>query len=84
MCHNLKWNDYIELATNKLRKIMYAFKNLTDILQLKKIRVVCQELLYFIVNYGISIWGGTYETTIDPLKKIQNKILKIILKKDSR
>ena len=50
----------------------------------KKIRVFYQTLIESIINYGISTWGGTYDTTIDPLKKVQNKILKIILKKDSR
>jgi len=42
MCHNLKWNDHIKCLTNKLRKCMYGFKNLTDILELKTIRVVYQ------------------------------------------
>jgi len=44
MCHN-KWNDYIKFLTNKLRKLMYAFKNLTDILELKTVRVVYQALI---------------------------------------
>ena len=44
----------------------------------------CSVGNYSIIRYDISIWGGTYDTTIDPLKKIQNKILKIILKKYSR
>jgi len=56
---------------------MYAFKILTDILELKTIRVVYQALIKSIIGYGISIWRGMYDTTIDPLKKI----LKIILKK---
>jgi len=30
---------------NKLRKLMYVFKNLTDILKLKTIRVVYQALM---------------------------------------
>jgi len=45
MWHNLKWNDHIKFVTNKLRKIMYPFKNLTNILKLKKIRVVYQALI---------------------------------------
>jgi len=60
---------------------MYVFKNLTDVLEFKKIRVVYQALIESIINYGIFIWRSTSETTIDQLKKIQNKILKIILKK---
>ena len=61
---------------------MYSFKNLANILENKKIRVVYQALAKSIINYGISVWGGAYDTTIDPLKKIQNKILKIIFKKN--
>ena len=57
MCYNLKWNDYIKLVINELRKIMYAFKNLTDILELKKLRVMYQALIESIFNYGISLWG---------------------------
>lgn len=30
MCHNLKWNGHIKFVTNKLRKIMYAFKNFNE------------------------------------------------------
>jgi len=37
---------------------MYAFKNLTDILELKKIRVVYQALIKSIINYGNYIWCG--------------------------
>ena len=51
MCYNFKHNDHIKLVTNKL-------KNLTDILKLKKIRVVYQILIESIVNYGIFIWEG--------------------------
>jgi len=69
MCHNLKWNDHIKHITNKLRKLMYAFKNLTDILELKTIKVVYQTLMESKIDYGISVWGGTYDTTIGPTKK---------------
>ncbi|KAE9537333.1 hypothetical protein AGLY_006356 [Aphis glycines] len=45
MCHYLKWKDHIKYITNKLRKLMYAFKILTDILELQTIRVVYQSLI---------------------------------------
>ncbi|KAF0762995.1 zinc finger and BTB domain-containing protein 14-like [Aphis craccivora] len=66
MCHNLKWKNHIQYITNKLRKLMYAFKTLTDILEFKTIIVVHQALIESIISYGISIWGGTYDITIDP------------------
>lgn len=34
---------------------MYAFNNVTDILELKKIKVVYQALIESIINYDISI-----------------------------
>lgn len=39
--------DYIKikLTTIKLRKIINAFKNLTNILEIKKIRIVYQSLI---------------------------------------
>ncbi|KAF0713712.1 neuroblastoma-amplified sequence-like, partial [Aphis craccivora] len=51
MCHNLKWNAHIKYITNKLRRLMYAFKNLTDILELKTIRVLYQALIESIISY---------------------------------
>jgi len=43
---------------------MNAFKNLTDILELKTIRVVYQALIVSIISYGISTWGGyNYRST---------------------
>lgn len=39
---------------------MYAFNNVTDILELKKIKVVYQALIESIINYDISIsWSKT-------------------------
>ena len=43
------------IVTSKLRKIMCAFKSLTDILDLKKVREVYRTLIEYIVIYGISI-----------------------------
>lgn len=45
MSHNLKYNDYIERVTNKLKKRMYVFKNLTNISELKKIKIQYQALI---------------------------------------
>ena len=66
----------------KLRKIIYTFKNLANLFDFKKNRIVYQALVESIINYGITIWGGAYDTTFNPLKIIQNKIMQIILKKN--
>lgn len=76
MYHNLKWHDHIKQATIKLRKIICIFKNLSNLLVIKKIKIVYQALVKSIINYGINIWRGGYDTTINSLKII------IILKKN--
>lgn len=49
---------------------MNAFKNLTDILGLEKIRVLYLALTKSIIYFSISIWRGTYKMTINSIKKI--------------
>jgi len=62
MCRILNLNDYFNLIANKIRKIMYAFKYVADILlECKTIRMVYKALVESIMNYNISIWGVVYE-----------------------
>lgn len=56
MCRILNLNDYFNLIANKIRKIMYAFKYVADILlECKTIRMVYKALVESIMNYNISI-----------------------------
>lgn len=50
----------------KLRKIIGIFKNLSNLLEIKKIKIVYQALVESIINYGITIWTGGYDTTLNP------------------
>lgn len=55
MYHSLKRNEQITQVTNKLRKIMYVFKNLADILDYKKLKIVYKVLVESMKHYGISV-----------------------------
>lgn len=69
MCHKLKWNKQIKYVINKLRRIMYAFKSLDGIFDYKKPRIEYHAMVESVIYYGISVWGGTHNSTIHPLKK---------------
>lgn len=54
MCYNFKWNYHqIKLVTNKLRRILYIFKNVSDILKCNKINLIYQPFVgyYYKLRY---------------------------------
>jgi len=62
----LKWNGHIKLITSNLRRIIYTIKNLIDILEFKKLKVMYLILIKpIIINYTIALREGTHKTTID-------------------
>lgn len=44
-------------------------------------RMVYFAIAQSVLEYGIIAWGGTYSKTISPLTNLQNKIVKLCLKK---
>lgn len=74
----LKWDAHVEMITNKLRKLIYKFYQLRQILNPPEIKLVYQSLVESILNYGIPIWGNAYETTLLPLQIVQKQIIKIM------
>lgn len=79
---NLRWSEHSSHITNKIRKLIYKFYQLRDILSKKTILNIYNSLVESVIRYGLIIWGGAYENALNPVKVIQKTILKIILKKD--
>jgi len=78
---HLKWSEHINYFVTKLRKLVYKFYTLREILPEKLSILVYKSLVESLLHYGIVAWGGTYKTNLKPLQTIQNYILKIIYKK---
>ena len=77
---NLTWNKHIEHLKNgivPLIGILYKIRNWISINYLKNIYF---SLVYSKIQYLISIWGSAVKNKIEPLNKIQNKIIKCIYK----
>lgn len=81
---NLKWTQHIEHLNTKIRKLIWKFYNLREILPKNILKMVYYALAESILRYGISIWGGTYVTNIEMIKSSQRYLLKVILHKDKR
>lgn len=77
----LKWNTHTDYINNKIRKLIYKFRQLKNILTVKLIRTVYTALVESILNYGIIFWGAAYKEHITNLEVTQKWIIKIILGK---
>lgn len=79
---NLKWTRHVEYITKKLKTFIYRFYILRNIVSQALMTSLYQGLVESLLRYGILAWGAMYNNTLNPLQIIQNKILKIIYKKD--
>lgn len=77
---HLKWKEHIAYLTLRVRKLFHRFCILREIMSKDAIIHVYNALVESILNYGISIWGGVYESNLKALQISQNKILKILFK----
>lgn len=78
----LKWGAHAEYLTKKIRSLSYKFYILRNILSTSMLIALYRSLVESLLTYGITVWGSMYENAMRPLQIVQNKILKIIHKKD--
>ena len=81
---NLKWDEHILQLTKKVRKCLYIYKRIRNILDTKTIRSVYFALTQSLLMYGITAWGGCTDIALNPLERVQKCIIKVILRKPTR
>lgn len=79
--NRLKWTIHIQNLTSRLRKLIYIFLSLRNILNRQLMKSVYFALCQSVLSYGIAAWGGTYKTILVPLKNTLKLLIRIILKK---
>lgn len=79
---HLKWTAHTRNVIQKLRHLMYVFSNLRRVCGKKIIRMVYHALAQSLLQYCICSWGAGYDNTLNPLRRTQNILLRIILHKD--
>ena len=80
----LRWDKHVEYVTTKLRKLIYKFLQLRQILNRKTLKMVYHSLVESILTYGLVVWGLATENVLRSLKVMQKCILKIMIFKDIR
>lgn len=77
----LNWQEQINTLILKLRKSIYKFVQVRNIVDEHLLRAIYFALIQSHLQYGIIAWGASYKNELERLIKIQKKILKIMYKK---
>ena len=73
----LSWKPHIDFVLKKIIKFTSIFYKLRSILTNDCIKQIYYALVYPHLLYGVEIYANTFDNHIDPLLKLNNKILRI-------
>ena len=80
-CH-LKWQQHVTSIKKKTKYLIFVFKKLSQFMNGPTLMTVYYALFNSYATYGIIAWGGAYKSVLNGLQNIQNRLLKIIYKKN--
>src|SRR5436190_7347249 len=75
----MTWAQHIKYINKKLRKMIYVFSQLRNILNKQELLMTYYAYVQSILERGTITWGGAYKTTIEPLFITQKAIIKAAL-----
>jgi len=77
---NLTWKSHVNKLKKELLTKIRSFYLLRDICPQKMLLSLYHALVGSRLSYGLACWGGTYASTLYPLKILQKSFLRIITK----
>lgn len=81
---NLRWRQHIKITTTRLRKTVYKFHELRNILSNALLRQVYFAIVQSIAQYAIVAWGGSFPTYQTDIIKAIKLIIKVALSRPRR
>lgn len=80
----LNWLPHIKQTTSRVRKLVWTFKKLRQIMSLELLKTTYKTLCQSVISYCITVWGGAYKTHMIGLERAQRSVLKVLLFKPYR
>ena len=74
----LVWTDHLLHTQSKMSKSMYALNRCKHLVPRPYMKTLYDTLIHPYLMYGISLWGGSYKTNLNPLRIIQKKAMRCI------
>ena len=69
---SLSWKHHIAELSKKLARIIRIFYKVKHLIPLETLKILYHSLLYSFVSYGITVWGLTDKSYLDPVIIAQN------------
>ena len=82
--NKLTWKQHITQISNKASKYIGVLQKANKSLNHSTLITLCYSFIYPYLSYCIVIWGGTYNSTLHPLIKIQKIALRCKCNKPRR
>jgi hypothetical protein len=82
--HRLNWEPHVQYVKQKLRKIIYAFGQLRQVLTVEHCRSVYYAYMLSVMQYGILASDGASTSMMEPLAVTQRSNIKTILNRNIR
>ena len=76
--NQLKWKPHLNYVCSKVSKSIGIIGRLRFVLPKYTLRTLYYSLIYPYLNYGSIIWGNTFLSNLNRLKKLQKKAIRII------
>lgn len=76
---HLNWRAHIEALCTRIRRLIYAFKELRHSANSEILTLVYFSLCQSIITYCIPVWGGTFKTAMISVERAQRAVLKVML-----
>ena len=74
----LSWKPHVIELYKKLARISGIFFKIRHYVSHETVRLLYYSLFYSFISYGISVLGLTHPTVLDPLYKLQKKVVRAI------
>ena len=75
---DLDWKTHVSYVCKKISKTCGIISKLRHCVDINTLKTVYYSLGYSYLRYGNIVWGNAAESILEPLKTIQNRIIKIM------
>ena len=76
--NRLKWNFHVNLIKRKISKGFGVICKAKRLMKKETLVTLYYSFVYPYLQYGIIAWGSTYDNVINPIFRLQKKIVRVI------
>ena len=74
----IKWYEHTSKAANCISRKLGMMNRIKNIVSRETLKIVYNTLIQPHLNYGIILWGGTFEKGLSRIRKLQKKAIRLL------